>query len=151
MLTKSKSEHNGFILHIMWPQMMIERCFFGFFFLIGRKDNMILARTTMDTDLLVICIAGVAGDREILQQVDAVIFVISTQSSFQQSLPVIVIPATPKETVASVICKHHSFYFFFFCFIHVAKYYSIVFYLLLYYVVIVWPHSCSPEKHFELY
>ena len=75
---------------------------------------MILARTTMDTDLLVICIAGVAGDREILQQVDAVIFVISTQSSFQQSLPVIVIPATPKETVASVICKHHLFYFIFF-------------------------------------
>lgn len=63
-------------------------------------SNVILARMTMSTDLLVICVARVAGDREVLQQVDAVIFIISTYSSFQQSLPVIVIPATPKDTAA---------------------------------------------------
>lgn len=113
---------------------------------------MILARMTMNTDLLVICVSRVAGDREVLQQVDAVIFIISTYSSFQQSLPVIVIPATPKETGASVIYKHHLFNFIvFFWFIHVEKYYSIVFYLLLCYDVIVWPRSCSSEKHFEMY
>lgn len=51
--------------------------------------------------LLVISEAGVAGDREVLQQVNAVVFIISTDSSFQQSLPVIVVPATQKETVES--------------------------------------------------
>lgn len=77
---------------------------------------MILARMTMSTDLLVICVARVAGDREVLQQVDAVIFIISTYSSFQQSLPVIVIPATPKDTAASVIYKHPLFNFIVFLF-----------------------------------
>lgn len=99
---------------------------------------MILARMTMNTDLLVICVARVAGDREVLQQVDAVIFIISTYSSFQQSLPVIVIPATPKETAAisDLQTSFIQFYCFFVLFMF-TKYYSIVFYLLLYYNVIV--------------
>lgn len=75
---------------------------------------MILARMTMNTDLLVICVARVAGDREVLQQVDAVIFIISTYSSFQQSLPVIVIPATPKETAA--ISDLQTSFIQFYCF-----------------------------------
>lgn len=63
-------------------------------------SNTILSHTTANTNLLVVSEAGVAGGREVLQQVNAVIFIISTQPSFQQSLPVIVIPATQKETEA---------------------------------------------------
>lgn len=63
-------------------------------------SNMIFAHMTTHTHLLVISKARVAGDCEVLQQVNAVIFIISTQSSFQQSVPVVVIPATQKETEA---------------------------------------------------
>lgn len=45
-----------------------------------------------NTNLLIISISRVAGDCEVLQQVNTVIFIISTQASFQESVPVIVIP-----------------------------------------------------------
>lgn len=73
---------------------------------------MILAHMTTNTNLLVISVARVAGDCEVLQQVNAVVFIVSTHSSFQKSLPVIVIPATHKETEASNqdILNPHTLY-----------------------------------------
>lgn len=68
-------------------------------------SNIILTHT--HTNLLVISKTRIAGDREVLQQVDAVIFIISTQSSFQQSLPVIVIPATQKKN-SGINLRHTS-------------------------------------------
>lgn len=62
---------------------------------------LLVSKMTTNANLLVISVARVAGDREVLQQVNAVIFIISTQSSFQERLPVIVIPATHNETRAS--------------------------------------------------
>lgn len=64
------------------------------------SDTMLLRMTT-NTNLVVVSVARVAGDGEVLQQVNAVIFIISTQSSFQKSLPVVVIPARHKEAEAS--------------------------------------------------
>lgn len=45
-----------------------------------------------DANLIVVSISRIAGDSEVLQQVNTVVFIISTQSSFQESFPVIVIP-----------------------------------------------------------
>lgn len=52
--------------------------------------------------LLVISVAWVTCDREVLQQVNAVVFIIPTEPSFQQSLPVIVIPVTQQQPEAPI-------------------------------------------------
>lgn len=52
--------------------------------------------------LLVISVAWVTCDREVLQQVNAVVFIIPTEPSFQQSLPVIVIPVTQEQPEAPI-------------------------------------------------
>lgn len=96
--------HHWFITHKMRLHGMFERrffgrlrsCFYWHFFLTKKRTEE--TWLTTNTNLLVISIARVAGDREVLQQVNAVIFIISTDSSFQKSLPMIVIPATQKET-----------------------------------------------------
>lgn len=50
-----------------------------------------------DANLFVISITRIAGDSKVVQQVNTVVFIISTQSSFQESFPVIVVPAKDRK------------------------------------------------------
>lgn len=65
-------------------------------------NTTLCARDQTHIYLLVISIAWVTCDREVLQQVNAVVFIIPTEPSFQQSLPVIVIPVTQEQPEAPI-------------------------------------------------
>lgn len=65
-------------------------------------NTTLCAHDQTHTNLLVISVARVTCDREVLQQVNAVVFIIPTEPSFQQSLPMIVIPVTQEHPEASI-------------------------------------------------
>lgn len=91
---------NSFYFPVLIRKRMLAKSRLNIWWLWVVSGTMLLHMTT-NTNLVVVSVARVAGDGEVLEQVNAVIFIISTQSSFQKSLPVVVIPARHKEAEAS--------------------------------------------------
>lgn len=148
----------------MWFQMMFERCFFVFFLIWGKDLAEGLMQPLSGTE---------QHDPSTYDHEHRPSRHLRSQSSrwpwstaagrcsHLHNLHLFLLSAEPPCDCHTCNTERHGgisdlqtsfiqFYCFFVLFMF-TKYYSIVFYLLLYYNVIVWPHSCSSKKHFEMY
>lgn len=67
----------------------------------NEQGHLICSNSCKSTNLFIITVSGVARDCEVLQQVNAVVLVIATQASPQESFSVIVVPERREEDRAS--------------------------------------------------